>query len=96
MIETLPCLSCDGRGETYYICENRMLRCSSCDGTGKQERDAAWVGQGQRLRELRVGSDLSLREAAKRCGQNVVALSEAERGRRDPAQFLAALEGPPA
>lgn len=80
MIQELPCLSCNGRGEFYYICENKMLPCRPCKSTGKQMRDPAWLEQGQKIREARIAAGRSLRDEAKRLGIDIVALSAAERG----------------
>lgn len=92
MIETLDCPVCQGRGEFYYICENRMVPCPPCGATGKVQRDRGWVDQGERLRLFRRQGDLTLREASKRAGVSVVVWSDAERGRTDPAPIFAALE----
>lgn len=90
-VQLLSCLSCNGNKQIYYLCENRMIPCVECGQTGKVERDEAWIQTGTELRHVRLDAGLSLGETARFLGITPVALSRAERGRQDGADFLAAL-----
>ena len=95
----MTCPHCDGRGFTIgFGCPGfrRMkLDCRSCSESGQvdqafMDRHAA----GETLREARLRKDLTLREAAKKYGVKASELSDAERGRIDPAPLLAKMETP--
>lgn len=91
------CLSCNGQGKTFYLCEWRYIPCNPCKGSGKMERDPEWGVIGEALRRHRVDVlEMSMGELARKLGAGVVDLSDAERGRSDPAPLFekAKLEKP--
>ena len=100
---TLPCVYCDGEGETFthMHCadkpgESRYLRCQDCDGTGimSQTQHAAYI-EGRRRRDLRVEAGLTQPQMATRLGISSEEYSQMEHGRRPwPEGSEAAFQSP--
>ena len=63
----------------------QWLDCLRCKGAGEvPDEQAEWIEAGRRMREDRMGRDMSLNEEAKRRGMRAVELSQMERGVRAP------------
>lgn len=84
------CPSCSGMKATRGIaCPGAravVIPCGRCSGSG--EVDRARFEAGERLRELRLAKDLSLREAAYHVHVPPSYWSDAELGRTDNAELL--------
>lgn len=97
MTDLATCPACDGRGGSTGIgcgpagCGVMTLTCVVCSGSGqvpaaRAAEIATWRPRGQAMRDRRVNGEpyRSLRQEADRLGISVVALSEMERGLREP------------
>lgn len=96
----MTCPTCNGEKEIHALvkytrggCKPATLPCFDCKGTGSvPDERGAWMALGKRMRDTRVAASLGLIDAAKILGVNVVALSDAEHGRVDPAPYVAKYE----
>lgn len=84
------CPNCKGQGSYKLLtCPGAVLRdqtCILCDGTGQiGEQRLAWIAAGRVHRDARVARYETQRDAARRLGLDVVALSRMEQGVMDPA-----------
>ena len=87
------CPECSGRGVVLgYGCPGfkpMELPCRFCDATGAGiDERRRWRASGEVLRAMRLGRDLSLREAARVIEIGAVDLSDAEHGRVNPEPYM--------
>lgn len=89
------CPDCHGDRETHGLgcrpagCKLVTMPCRTCSGTGWiNPLTMEWRTVGARLREIRMGHRLSLREASKRLGIRASDYSDAEHGRVDPGPLI--------
>lgn len=89
----ITCPSCGGhKRSVVFLCSPRVrnnvqhLPCSTCKGAGEITHEHHnIIRRGQALSELRINSDLSLREVAKLLGLGAYVYSQLEHG--DPAMW---------
>ena len=93
----MTCSDCSGTGRVFGLvyrqggCSPGWINCPRCRGTGAvPESTPAWIEAGERIRQERVASDLSLRERARQLGISPAVLGDAEHGRIDPAPYAEA------
>ena len=73
-------------------CRPMLIKCQTCRGMGRITLgQQLWIVDGQRLRELRLAGDRSLREQAKVLDVSPAVLSDAEHGRCDPSPYIKGL-----
>jgi DnaJ-class molecular chaperone len=86
--DTQICIDCNGRGEILPAFHQMGLTitCDRCQGTGQMPRhQLPWIEAGRRLRQERINRRETLRDCATRLNLDVMAVSDAERGKIDPA-----------
>jgi len=92
MTATTTCWDCNGTGISAPAATNTAFRdipCARCHGSGQcLEIMREWMKRGEILRQKRERLDLSLREYARLHGWKSPELSDAERGRINPENFL--------
>jgi len=83
----LTCPKCKGAGENFAVMcgpsggRTGNVRCSTCKGAGViSEKHAAFIEQGEKMKQDRQSRDLSHREEAKRLGLSAAEYSRLEHG----------------
>lgn len=82
------CTSCDGFGKHFsrpIIKDKEIIiverKCDLCNGNGGiTDKRLEWVLQGEKLKEYRLGMNVSLRKAARILNMDASNLSKMERG----------------
>lgn len=98
-VADVPCYDCSGTGEQHgFACGPGVSQtswpCGTCKGSKVcPERDPAWRALGDELRELRVDLGFSMGDIARRFDLTVSQVSDAERGKTDPARLLLKVGG---
>lgn len=99
-MSTIPCVSCDGKGQTYCLTTVRRPGgrigsefgkgpCFRCEGTGRVDaRTPLWIVRGKWLRRLRTNVDRDLVRAVEVLGAGLTEISKADNGRIDPEVFI--------
>lgn len=83
---------CDKEGKRVHGGGERDMSCDRCKGSGKvPEEMREWVKRGERLREKRIGTNISMREMANKLGCRGLGslgkiIPDAESGKVDPRE----------
>jgi len=80
----------EGGGFGGKIVEWHTSPCSLCNGTGRISFEQfTWCVLAQRLEELRTSIGMSMAEAAREYGVDLLVWNDAEHGRADPRPMIA-------
>lgn len=82
--DEITCWDCKGTGSVR--CFHGMLGCPRCGGLGRVPKiTEEWFRTGRRVKRNRLDRRVSMRDEAIRLGVNLIAYSDIELGKIDPA-----------